>query len=217
MEEAEVRGVVTELAARLGDRLASVVVWGSHATDRPHPRDPVRLCIELDPCDAATLRSAGAVFAGPVRRARMNPYLVAKGELAQLGDVFPLKIHAMRARHRVLHGPDPLEAVRVGRERLRIGVEQGLRNHLVRLRTLLALHDGDALARHTALLAVAEAIGDEVLGLEALGSPIDPPPDGVPGRLEALRDGHPSDERLMSDALDWLGRTVDHVDRMEDA
>lgn len=212
--EQDLRRLVEALAEALGDRLASVVLYGSHATDHPHPRDRVRLCIELDPCDAETLSAAGRVLAGPVRLGRVQPYVVARGELGRLADVFPLRIRAMRAHHRVLRGADPLEGVRVGRERLRTAVEQGLRNHLVRLRTQVMLHGDDALGAHQVLLGIAEGIGEEVLGLATLGVDADP---AVPTRLEALRDGAGADEALLADTLGWLSATVDRVDRMEDA
>ena len=52
----------------------------------------------------------------------------------------------------------------------RIGVEQGLRNHLVRLRAHVALRGADDAASQATLLAVAEGIEDEASALGALGA-----------------------------------------------
>jgi hypothetical protein len=206
---------VASLGAALGERLVSVTVYGGHATEAPHHREPLRLCIELDPCDAAALEAAGGAIGA--RSARVRPYFVARGELARLADVFPLRIHGMLAHRRTIHGADPLAGVEIEREHLRMGVEQGLRNHLVRLRTHVALRGADAAASQAALLGVAEGIDDEASALGALGAlvgAVEVLPPGVVERLERLRDGERGDESLLVDVLAWLERAVDAVDRM---
>jgi hypothetical protein len=218
--DAAVGELVAELAAALGVQLVSLTVYGSHASSEPpHPRDPIRLCVELDPCDATGLRTAGRVLGAPLRAARFRPYFVARGELGRLSDVFPLRIHGILASHRVVYGPDPLATVRVSPEHLRIGVEQGLRNHLVRLRAHVALRGADDAASQATLLAVAEGIEDEASALGALGavSGTGPLPGDVVDRLRQVRDGLPADEALLVDVLDWLSRTADEVDSLEGA
>ncbi|MEZ4240338.1 MAG: hypothetical protein R3F59_30135 [Myxococcota bacterium] len=196
------------LREALGSRLVSVTVYG----DRPASA-PVRMCIELDPCDYDTLRAAGDALSGPIARGRLLPYVVARGELARLGDVFPVRIVAMRSHHRTLLGDDPLVALTVPRERLRTGVEQGLRNHLIRLRALLLRGDDPARSR-PALLAVAEGLGEEALGLATLGVTV---PGDAPQRLLALPTSAGAPRELLHDVVAWLQRAVDTVDAMEDA
>ena len=205
--------LVAGLTTSLGERVDAVLLYGPHARGTAHETDPVRVCVVLSSGHPETIASAGAALRVAWRTARVRPYVVVRGELARLADVFPVELSRMQRHHRMLHGADPFDGVEVRSEHLRLRLEQALRNHLVRLRGRLALRGDDTGALNQALRGIAEGLAveaevlDELCGSEGL-------PSGVLERLAATRDGQ-FDRALPAQTLQWLEAAVDKVDRWE--
>jgi predicted nucleotidyltransferase len=188
---------VTDAREAFGDRLRSVVLFGSAAEDALRPTSDVNAIVVLsefraDDADRArpAVRLAGAAI-------RLRPMFLLEREVADAAGAFAVKFDDVRRRHRVLHGTDPFAGLEVPRPALVARLRQVLLNLGLRLRErIVAVGDREEdLGR-----AVADASGPlracaaEVLVLE--GTPAASPaealravaPDDLPS-LSRLRAG----------------------------
>lgn len=143
------------LADRLGERLHSVLLYGSVARGEAVPGvSDINVLVLVDRVDAAVLRLASPLARRWARSGNTAPLLMAEPEWRRAADVFAIELADMRDAHQVLHGGDPLGALHVDPAALRLQVERELRGKLLQLREgmLLAAEDEAAVGR---LLLVA--------------------------------------------------------------
>jgi len=160
------------LGERLGERLRALVVCGSLARgEYRSPTSDVHLLLVLEDTPAATLDLAVEPLRVARRRSRVQPYVVADGELARIADAFPIKVLDMKTYHVVLSGEDPLAGVAVEPEHLRLGVERALRNHVVRMRRAYLAVSGEQAAALALLRTTVESLRVELEALLHLTSP----------------------------------------------
>jgi len=142
--------LVDKLRKAYGDRLVSVVLYGSAAAGDYHSRfsDLNTLCV-LSQVTPSELRAAEEVFRWWRGHGNPAPLLVTEQELAASTDCFPIEFHDIRQNHRLLHGKDVVMALEIGRAFYRAQVEHELRAKLLRLRQKAAglLSDHDLLRR----------------------------------------------------------------------
>lgn len=142
------------LVSRLGERLRSVVLYGSAARGEflDH-RSDLNLLVLLDRIDAPALRRLSAAAAGWSEK-RINAMLLEDREWTRAADAFAVELLDMKDARRVLHGADPVEPLTIDWADARLQAERELRGRII------ALHNGmvrgaDAPAELGALLIAA--------------------------------------------------------------
>jgi hypothetical protein len=142
--------LVTQLRAAYGDRLASVVLYGSaaggdHIPNRSDYNVLVLLAAEGgDPL--AVSPSAGATAVARAWREAGNPppMTMTVEEWRRSADIFPMEYADILDRNRVLYGAAPFDGITVAPADLRLQLEQQVMGKLLQLRqgALLAGTDG---------------------------------------------------------------------------
>ncbi|HEX6732850.1 MAG TPA: hypothetical protein VF074_22715 [Pyrinomonadaceae bacterium] len=130
-------GLVTDLRAAHGDRLASIVLYGSAAAgDHIELRSDYNLLIVLNKITPEDLRQAQAPMREWQRLGHPLPVYFTVEELSDAADVFPIEFHQMANARLVLYGHDPFEFVKLSDQNLRHQTEYELRSKLIQLRRL---------------------------------------------------------------------------------
>jgi hypothetical protein len=127
--------LVERLRKTYGDRLVSVVLYGSAAAGEHQPRfsDLNVLCVltEIGPRELA----AGAdVFRWWREQSSPAPLLLTERELATATDCFAIEFHDIKSQHRVLYGKDLVTDLALDDSFYRAQVEHELRAKLLRFR-----------------------------------------------------------------------------------
>ncbi|HZU23976.1 MAG TPA: hypothetical protein VFA04_00555 [Bryobacteraceae bacterium] len=184
-----------KMRAALGDRLLSVILYGSGASEHDHHEtfsDLNVMCV-LSALDSRELADAEPVVRWWREIGHPSPLLLTENEVRTSTDVFAIEFHDMLERRQVLWGSDVIEGLTVDSSFYRAQVEHDLRAKQIRLRQKAAavLTDREALlrlmldsvsnfcvlARHAMLLAglpASAAKHDVVSRLPDIG--VDPQP-----------------------------------------
>ncbi len=126
-----IRGLVDDL----GDRLDSVVLYGSAARgDFLEATSDYNLIVVLSDLDPATLEAIGPAMARWRKRRQPSPRIFSPAVIAESADVFPIEFLDIKSRRVVLHGRDPFETITINREHLRLQCEREMREKMMRLR-----------------------------------------------------------------------------------
>ena len=130
---------LSELVDRLkkshGDRLISVVLYGSGAGDDHAAKfsDLNILCV-LSQVTPQELGQSEPVFHWWREQGNPAPLLMSEHEVSTSTDCFPIEFHDMTRQHRLLHGKDVVASLKVDNSFYRAQVEHELRAKLLRLR-----------------------------------------------------------------------------------
>ncbi len=154
MERSALERLLHELVGRLektyGDRLVSVVLYGSAAAGEYAPgfSDLNVLCV-LSRIGVEELEKADPIFRWWRDKENPSPLLLSVEELKTSTDCFPLEFHDIKERHRILTGEDVVAGMEIDESFYRARVEFELRSKLLRLRQKAAgvLHDRELLLR----------------------------------------------------------------------
>ncbi len=142
--------IVERLRKALDSNLVSVVLYGSAASGDYNEKfsDFNLLCV-LTRITPAELRAVEPVFRWWRDKGNPSPLLLTEHELETSTDCFPIEFHDIRDHHRILYGPNLVEALEIDRSFYRAQVECQLRTKLLRLRQKGGglLSDKDALRR----------------------------------------------------------------------
>jgi hypothetical protein len=127
--------LVEKLRRTYGDRLVSVVLYGSAAAGDYNPAysDLNVLCV-LTQVAARELADAEAIFRWWRGQGNPAPLLLSEQELGAGTDCFAVEFFDIQERHRILFGRDVVAGVTVDRMFYRAQVEHELRAKLLRLR-----------------------------------------------------------------------------------
>ncbi len=131
--------ILKELVERVqkayGDRLVSVILYGSAAVGDHHGRfsDINILCV-LDEVTARELEDSAELFHWWQGHGNPPPLLFGREEFRNSSDCFPMEYRDIRERHRVLYGEDAIAGVEVDTSFYRAQVEHEFRAKLLRLR-----------------------------------------------------------------------------------
>jgi hypothetical protein len=129
--------VVTELRALCGERLIAVALYGSGAaTDYVPGRSDLNLVVALDELDEPLLRAIRAHVRRWCKRGVATPLLLDRAFLRHAVDVFPMELHDIQERHRVLFGADLFADLPIEDRYLRYQCEHEARGKLLRLHEL---------------------------------------------------------------------------------
>jgi predicted nucleotidyltransferase len=155
-----------ELTAAAQGNLAGLILYGGLARGRYRPgKSDINLIVLLHDASAAALAAIAPALRTARRAAGVDPLLLTPAEVARVADAFPTKFLDIKNHHIVLAGTDPFAELEVSRERIRLRVEQELRNLLLRLRHSYVAVGGGAAMLTRALARVARPLA---LGLQAL-------------------------------------------------
>ena len=127
--------LVEKLKKAYGDRLISVVLYGSAAAGDHHAgfSDFNILCV-LSAIAPGELAAAAEPFRWWREQGSPAPLLLTEHELATSTDCFAIEFHDMQSHHRLLFGKDVIAALPVEKHFYRAQVEHDLRAKLLRLR-----------------------------------------------------------------------------------
>jgi predicted nucleotidyltransferase len=147
--EDKLQELVDRLKQAQGDRLLSVILYGSAAAGEhnEHFSDLNVLCV-LTGITPVELAASGPIFEWWRALGNPAPLLLSEEELRTSTDCFPIEFHDMCERRRVLAGKDLIEDLAIEKIFYRAQVEMELRTKLLRLRQKAA----DVLSKPAALL-----------------------------------------------------------------
>jgi hypothetical protein len=142
--------LVQKLQAAYGDRLVSVVLYGSAAAGDHQPKfsDYNVLCV-LSQITPQELGAGESVFRWWREKGSPSPLLLSEQEVTKSTDCFAIEFQDMQRQHQVLFGKDVITGLTVERTFYRAQVEHDLRAKLLRLRQKAAgmLSESDLLRR----------------------------------------------------------------------
>ncbi|HEY1204296.1 MAG: nucleotidyltransferase domain-containing protein [Bryobacteraceae bacterium] len=232
--------LLTQLVDRLkkayGDRLKSVMLYGSAAAGDHHAKysDINVVCILAD-VTPRELGESTAIVRWWREKGNPSPLLLTEEEVRDSADCFPIEFHDIRERHRVLYGEDFASGLEIDKRFYRAQVEHDLRAKLLRLRQKAAGVLGDAnllrtllaesvstfsvLFRHALLLHGVEAgFGKrEVIeqARERFGIDAAPFLKLLDVREEKIKPRDIEPVPLLADYLKQIQTVIDAVDRLE--
>jgi len=220
--------LTAELKKAYGERLVSVVLYGSAAAGDHHEHfsDINVLCV-LTQIGVRELEAAEPVFRWWREQGNPSPLLMSEAELHESTDCFPIEFHDIRRCHRIIHGTDVVADLPVDDRYYRAQLEHELRAKMLRLRQKSpgVLHDKELLlrlmtdsvstfcnlGRHALQMAGVEAPVSKREALELMGERfgIDTKPFAA---LLDLREGKTSAKQVDARAL--FGEYLHGVERM---
>ncbi len=228
--------LVERLKKAYGDRLKSVILYGSGAAGDHHAKfsDLNVLCV-LQQVTVRELQESSSIVRWWREQGNPSPLMLSEEELRTSTDCFAIEYHDIKERRRVLYGEDLAVDLAIDTCFYRAQVEHDLRAKLLRLRQRAAgvLDDPGLLRnlladsvstfcvlfRHALLLYGVEAQYSkrEVVAQARERFGVDPAPFE---QLLALREGKIKakeiDPRPLLEAyLRELGKVIDAVDRLE--
>lgn len=228
--------LVEKLRTAYGDRLVSVILYGSAAVGDHHGRysDINILCV-LTGVTPRELADSTSVFQWWRRLGNPSPLLLSAEEVRTSADSFAIEFHDIRERRRVLHGADPIDTLEIDDRYYRAQVEHELRAKLLRLRQKAAgvLNDRDVLRtlladslstfcvlfRHALLLAGRRAPFEkrEIVEEARVAFGIDPAPfsELLDLREEKKKPRDVNPEPLLAGYMNQIETVINAVDRLE--
>jgi len=141
--------LVMRLKEAFGDRLVSVILYGSAAIGdwHEHSSDLNVVCV-LNRLSPKELAQSEPIFRWWREQRNPPPLLLTEEEVRTSTDCFPIEFHDMQEHRRVLHGSDVIAGLQIDRSFYRAQVEHDLRAKQIRLRQ----RGAEALANSDALL-----------------------------------------------------------------
>lgn len=223
--------LVSKLTKVYGDRLVSVVLYGSAAVgDHSGRFSDLNVFCVLREITPALLGVSEPILRWWRNKDNPSPLLMSLDEVRTSTDCFPIEFHDIKERHRILYGENVVEALEIDESFYRARVEYELRAKLLRLRQKAAgvMHDPNmlirlmaesvstfcVLTRHALRLNGADAPFPkrEIVGQAGAVFGIDPQPFLA---LLDLRDGKRKPKELDAEAL--LGQYLKEIDGVIDA
>jgi predicted nucleotidyltransferase len=232
--EQKLQDLVDRLRKAHGDRLVSVILYGSAASGDHHGEfsDLNVLCV-LTRVSPAELGASEPIFKW-WRDGNPTPLLLSEDEVRTSTDCFPIEFHDMQETRRVLFGKDVIQDLEIDRTFYRAQVEHELRAKLLRLRQKAAGVLGDkpallrlmidsvsnflVLARHALLLSgLGAGAGKRQVAVNLAGIQVDAAPFQtlLDLRERAKKSGDVDVETLFASYLKQIEAMVAHVDRLE--
>jgi len=147
---------VTGLRLHFGDRLSSVVLFGSAAEARLRATSDVNVLVVARAIDQAPLDAVRDVFRAGRSAVGLTAMFIEPDELPRAHEAFAVKFADIRARHRLLYGAPVFNDIHITREAAIRRLQQVLLNLTLRLRERYAA-DGDR--DELLVAALAEATG----------------------------------------------------------
>jgi predicted nucleotidyltransferase len=127
--------MLTDLEESLGERLHSVVLYGSTARgDYEKASSDLNLIVVLENLEPPTLEALEPAFTRWRKAGQPFPSIFSPTLIAESADVFPIEFFDISRRRIVLHGKDPFAELEIHVDHLRHQCERELREKMMRLR-----------------------------------------------------------------------------------
>ena len=127
--------LVAKLKKAFGDRVVSVVLYGSAAAgDWQERASDLNIMCVLTSITLAEIKSAEPVFHWWVKQGNVPPVLLTEDEMLHSTDCFPMEFHDIQERRRLLLGRDIVAELNIDFTYYRALVERELRSKQMRLR-----------------------------------------------------------------------------------
>ena len=228
--------LLERLNKALGDRLVSVVLYGSAATgDHQEGFSDLNVLCVLDQVTTRELAQSEPVFRWWREKGNPSPLLLSEQEVVTSTDCFAIEFHDIRAHHRILQGKDVVSQLVVDDSFYRAQVERDLRSKLLRLRQKAAgaLSDKDTLRRlladsistfcvlfrHALILhgVAAKSKKRDVIEQARESFGIDPAPFAklLDLREERIKPRELEPQGMLDSYLKQISIVIDAVDRLE--
>jgi hypothetical protein len=232
----ELTQLVEKLQAAFGERLVSVVLYGSAASGDHQARfsDYNVLCVltEIAPRELA---ASSDIFRWWREKGSPAPLLLTEHEVATSTDCFAIEFTDIQQHHKILHGKDVVTSMVVDRSFYRAQVEHDLRAKLLRLRQKAAGMLSDAgllrrllldsvstfcvLFRHALALHGSEAPARkrDVIQQASRQFAFDPLPFEklLDVREDRIKTRELDPVPVLASCLQGIGKVIDAVDRLE--
>jgi predicted nucleotidyltransferase len=133
--ERQLSDLTARLKSAFGERLISVILYGSAAMGDWHERssDLNVLCV-LDRLSPSELAHSEPILRWWREQGNPPPLLLTEKEVRTSTDCFPMEFHDMKEHRRVLYGRDVIAGLEIDRSFYRAQVEHELRAKQIRLR-----------------------------------------------------------------------------------
>lgn len=129
------RAYVNEVQAAYGERLISVILYGSAVRgDFLSGRSNLNILLVVSSCDVDALRQYNSLHKRWGKEQIVIPLFMAEDDVRSTASVFPLEFLEIQECHRLLWGRDPFVGAQVGVERLAGETLASLRSNLLRVR-----------------------------------------------------------------------------------
>lgn len=142
--------LLERLTKTFGERLVSVVLYGSGAGDDHHEKfSDLNILCALTQVTPRELEDSEPIFRWWREQGNPSPLLLSEHEVATSTDCFAIEFRDIQQQHRILYGRDVIEGLEVDMSFYRAQVEHDLRAKLLRLRQKASgtLSDKDVLRR----------------------------------------------------------------------
>jgi predicted nucleotidyltransferase len=128
-----------EVARALGDRLVTLLLYGSAARGAHVPeRSDVNTLLLCDAVDDDLFARLEPPVRAWTRAGHLAPLILTEREWRESAEAFPIEYQDIRDAHRILAGRDPWKGIAVQRDHLRRQLEHELMGKLVHLRQAYA-------------------------------------------------------------------------------
>jgi hypothetical protein len=133
--ESQLSQLLEKLTKAFGNRLVSVVLYGSGAGGDHHEKfsDLNILCV-LTQVTPAELEDSESIFRWWREQGHPSPLLLSEHEVGTSTDCFAIEFYDIKRQHRILQGKDVISNLTVDDSFYRAQVEHDLRAKLLRLR-----------------------------------------------------------------------------------
>jgi len=148
--ESALNQLLEKLTKSFGDRLVSVVLYGSAAAgDHDAGFSDLNVLCVLTQVTVRELEQSEPIFRWWRDKRNPAPLLLSENEVQRSTDCFAIEFHDIKAHHKILQGKDVITPMVVDNSFYRAQVEHDLRSRLLRLRQKAsgALADKDVLRR----------------------------------------------------------------------
>jgi len=228
--------LVEKLRKAFGERLVSVILYGSAASGEHHEHfSDLNIVCVLREVTTRELRDSESIFEWWRGEGNPSPLLLSEREFFTSTDSFAIEFHDIQRQHRVLHGQDLTATLVVDDSFYRAQVEHDLRAKLLRLRQKAAgmLSSKDRLRRllldslstfcvlfrHALILDGVEppATKREILARTSERFGVDAAPFArlLDVREERLKPGDIEPVGVLGDYLKGITTVIEAVDRVE--
>lgn len=226
----DAREVATKFAAEvsgaLGDRLSSVVLYGSASRGEwLGSASDINVLVLVDDIGGASLAALSPVVR-KFAKERVRPIVVERREWQRASDVFGIELAEMQDWHALLAGEDPLMGLLVQKPALRLQAERELRGKLLQLHLGMLLAESPAQLGALLLGALPALTTYFRTALRLAEQPVSPEtertlregcalvgadPAGVLAVLQARRSGKPLELRLQDPLVDQFNTAAEQL------
>ncbi len=133
--EKSLKEFTEELKARYGEKLQSVLLYGSAARgDYIAGKSNLNILVILTQIGVEELAQGSRIFQKYRKKGVVAPLFFTPEYIATSTDSFPMEFLDIKAHHLLLFGEDPFTELEIGRQNLRLQCEAEIKGKLVRVR-----------------------------------------------------------------------------------